>query len=134
MSEKSDKHGPRLDEQLRRETEGLVRGGGPTRVEQGNDPEPVETDAGRDPTAGTPRDSGTPPGMTSYDVEMRSAFAKVLAGARYPATPDELSAHVADEGAPEVAVHALGGLPDRSYSGLPDVLEGLGYGRETGRF
>jgi hypothetical protein len=111
-----------------------VRGGGPTRVEPGKDPEPVETDAGRDPTTGTGRAGGTPPGMTSYDVEMRSAFAKVLAGARYPASPDELSAHVADEGAPEVTVRALGGMPDRSYSGLPDVLEALGYGRETGRF
>jgi hypothetical protein len=72
--------------------------------------------------------------MTSYDVEMRSAFAKVLAGARYPATPGELSAHVAGEGAPDVAVRALAGLPDRSYSALPEVLEGLGYGRETDRF
>lgn len=134
MSEKSDKHGPRLDEQLRRETEALVRGGGPGHVEPGRDPEPVETDTGRDPTAGTPRDSGTPPGMTAHDVEMRSAFAKVLAGARYPATPDELSAHVAREGAPEVAVRALGALPGRSYDGLPGVLEGLGYGRETDRF
>lgn len=134
MSEKSDKHGPRLDEQLRRETEGLVRGGGPTQGRPGNDPEPVETDAGRDPTAGTPRDTGAPPGMTSYDVEMRSAFAKVLAGAPYPATPGELSAYVAEEGAPEVAVRTLGGLPDGTYGGLPEVLEALGYGRETGRF
>jgi hypothetical protein len=135
MSEKSDKHGPRLDEQLRRETEGLVRGGGPTRAGQGKEPEPVETDAGRDPTAAkTGRGGGTPPGMTAHDVEMRSAFAKVLAGARYPATPAELSAHVADEGAPEVAVRTLGDLPAHAYGGLPDVLEALGYGRETGRF
>jgi len=134
MSEKSDKHGPRLDEQLQRETEGLMRGGGPTHVEPGSEPEPVETDAGRDPTAGTPRDRGTPSGMTAGDVEMRSAFAKVLAGARYPATPGELSAYAAEEGAPELTVQTLDGLPEGTYDGLPDVLEALGYGRETGRF
>jgi hypothetical protein len=134
MSEQSDKHGPRLDEQLQHETEGLVRGGGPTHVEPGLDPEPVETDAGRDPTAGTSRETGTPPGMTAYDVEMRSAFAKVLAGAPYPATPGELAEYVAQEGAPEVTVRTLEGLPDGTYEGLPDVLDALGYGRETERF
>lgn len=135
MSEKSDKHGPRLDDQLRHETEGLVRGGGPTHAERGNDPEPVETDAGRDPTsARTAREGGTPPGMTPEDVEGRSAYAKKLAGARYPATPEQLSAHAADEGAPDVAVRALGDLPERTYAGLPDVLDALGYGHETERF
>jgi hypothetical protein len=135
MSEKSDKHGPRLDDQMGRETEGLVRGGGPTRVEHGNDPEPVETDTGRDPTAvGPTRTTGTPPGMTPRDVEDRSAFAKLLAGARYPATPDQLSAHVADEGAPDVTIRALGDMPERAYEGLPDVMDALGYGHETKRF
>jgi len=135
MSEKSDKHGFRLDDQLVRETEGLVRGGGPTRAERGNEPEPVETDTGRDPTAVRPaRETGTPPGMTAADVENRSAYAKLLAGARYPATPGRLSAHVADEGASDVTVRALAALPDRAYTGLPDVLDALGYGHETGRF
>jgi Protein of unknown function (DUF2795) len=135
MSEKSDKHGPRLDEQLQRETEGLVRGGGPTRADQGREPEPVETDTGRDPTAlGSGRAGGTPPGMTPADVENRSAFAKVLAGVRYPATPGDLAAHVAEQGAPDVAVRALDGLPERTYAGLSDVMDGLGYGHETERF
>jgi Protein of unknown function (DUF2795) len=135
MADKSAKHGARLDDQLRHETEGLVRGNGPTHAQQGNDPEPVETDTGRDPTAaGTSREVGTPPGMTVSDVQNRSAFAKLLAGVRYPATPERLSAHVAEEGAPEVAVRALGGLPDRDYAGLPDVMDALGYGHETERF
>jgi hypothetical protein len=135
MAEKSDKHGPRLDDELRHETEGLVRGGGPTHAEPGNDPEPVETDAGRDPTAHlTGRDTGAPPGMTSYDVEARSAYAKVLANVRYPATPAGLSAHVAGEGAPEVVVRTIESLPDRSYEGLSEVMEALGHGHETDRF
>jgi hypothetical protein len=135
MADNSAKHGARLDDQLRHETEGLVRGNGPTHAEQGNDPEPVETDAGRDPTAaGTARRAGTPPGMSTTDVENRSAFAKILAGLRYPATPERLSAHVADEGAPEVAIRALADLPEREYTGLPEVMDALGYGHETERF
>lgn len=135
MSDKSDKHGPRLDEELKHETEGLVRGGGPTHADPGHDPEPVETDAGRDPTAaGAAREGGSPPGMTPQEVDMRSAYAKVLAGVDYPATRARLSAHAAGEGAPEVAVRALGDLPDREYGGLAEVLETLGYGRETSRF
>jgi hypothetical protein len=135
MSDQSDKHGPRVDDQLRHETEGLVRGGGPTHAEPGHDPEPVETDTGRDPTAATTSlPVGTPPGMSRTDVEERSAYAKVLAGVRYPATPDRLSAHVAEEGAPDVTVRALAGLPDREYNGLPDVMDALGYGHETQRF
>jgi hypothetical protein len=134
MSEQSDKHGFRLDDQLQHETEGLVRGGGPTRAESGHDPEPVDTDTGRDPTAFRDPTVGTPPGMTPADVENRSAFAKLLAGVRYPATPERLSAHVADEGAPELAVRTLAGLPDQEYAGLPEVMDALGYGHETTRF
>ncbi|WP_329245149.1 DUF2795 domain-containing protein [Actinoallomurus sp. NBC_01490] len=135
MGDKSDKHGARLDDELRHETEGLVRGGGPTHAERDHDPEPVETDAGRDPTvAGSSRTVGSPPGMSAGDVAARSEFAKALAGARYPATPEQLSAHVAGEGAPDTAVRALGDLPKREYDGLRDVMDTLGYGHETERF
>jgi hypothetical protein len=134
MGEKSDQHGPRLDDELRHETEGLVRGTGPTHAEPGNDPEPVETDAGRDPIAPlTGRDVGAPPGMSPNDVETRSAYAKVLAGVRYPATSAELAASAAGEGAPDPAVRALETLPDRSYGGLPEVVEALGLGHEEDR-
>jgi hypothetical protein len=134
MGDKSDKNGPRLDEELKHETEGLIRGGGPTHAEDFTDPEPVETDTGRDPTSA--RGSvvqGTPPGMTPRDVEDRSAFARVLAGAAYPATPRELAEHAAEEGAPDVAVAALEDLPDRRYERFADVVEALGYGHETRR-
>src|SRR5881227_2743491 len=119
MSEKSDKHGFRLDDQLVRETRDLMRGGGPTRSGRGNEPEPVETDTGRDPMAVRPaRETGTPPGMTAADVEQRSAYAKLLAGARYPSTPGRLAAHAENEGAPDTTVRALAALPDRAYTDL----------------
>ena len=58
----------------------------------------------------------------------------LLSGARYPANPDQLAAYAADQGAPDVAVRALGDMPGRAYEGLPDVMEALGHGHETRRF
>jgi hypothetical protein len=133
MSHKSDKHGPRLDDEMKHETEGMVRGDGPTHAEEFKEPEPVETDSGRDPT-GTSRRGGAPPGMTPRDVENRSTLAQVLSGVDYPATPRRLAEHAADMDAPDVAVTALEELPNRTYTDLPDVLDELGHGREARRF
>jgi hypothetical protein len=135
VAEKTGKHGARLDEEMKHETEALLRGGGPTRAERGRDPEPVETDTGRDPTSlDTGRPGGAPPGMTPDDVEERSAVARVLAGVRYPATPGSLVEHAAEEGATDVTVTALERLPERSYGSFAEVTDGLGYGHETRRF
>lgn len=135
MRHKSDKHGPRLDDELKHETEGLVRGGGPTHAEEFKEAEPVETDTGDDPTsAGTARRGGAPPGMTPRDVEDRSMLAQVLAGVDYPVTPRTLAEHAVDMDAPEFAVTALEELPDRPYASLTDILDELGQGREERRF
>ncbi len=92
MADKSDKHGPRLDDEMKHETEGLLRGDGPTHAEEFKDPEPVDTDTGRDPTSlGTARPGAAPPGMTPRDVVERSAMAQVLAGVDYPASPRALA-------------------------------------------
>jgi hypothetical protein len=135
MGDQSDKHGPRLDDEMKHETEGLVRGDHPTRAEEFKDPEPVETDTGRDPTSpGSARPGGTPPGMTPRDVADRSAMARVLAGVKYPATPRELAVHALEEGAPDVAVAALEQLPEREYADFAEVSNGLGEGHEERRF
>ncbi|MFG2007070.1 DUF2795 domain-containing protein [Spirillospora sp. NPDC048911] len=135
MTEKSDKHGARLDDQLEHETEGLVRGGHPTHAEEFKEPEPVSTDAGRDPTAGTTaRQEGTPPGMTPDDVEDRAEFARMIAGVGYPASGREIADHAAGQGAPDGAVAALRDLPDRQYENLADVTRELGIGQENRRF
>lgn len=42
MDRASSKHGPRLDDEMKKEVEGQVRSGRPTRAEQWHDPEPVE--------------------------------------------------------------------------------------------
>jgi len=42
MDRSSDKHGPRLDDEMKKEVEGQVRSGRPTRAEEWHDPEPPE--------------------------------------------------------------------------------------------
>lgn len=135
MADQSGKHGPRLDDELKHETEGMVRGEGPTHAEEFKEPEPVETDTGRDPTArGTARPGAAPPGMTPRDVEERSALARVLAGVDYPATPRQLAAHALDGGAPDIAVETLERLPERTYADFAEVAEHLDQGHEERRF
>ncbi|WP_106399021.1 DUF2795 domain-containing protein [Actinocorallia populi] len=133
MSDKSDKHGPKLDDEMSRESEGLTRSGGPTHPQPWNDPEPVDTDTGLDPTSTRLDRRGAPPGMTPQDVEERSAVASVLAGVQYPAGPDELADHAAQSGATDVVVSRLSRLPGKSYDGLPDIVRDLGIGHEERR-
>jgi hypothetical protein len=42
MERGSNKHGPRLDDELKHETEGLVRSGHPTHAEEWKEPEPLQ--------------------------------------------------------------------------------------------
>ncbi|KAB2341008.1 DUF2795 domain-containing protein [Actinomadura rudentiformis] len=135
MTDKTNKHGPRLDDQMEHETEGLVRGGHPTHAEEFKETEPVSTDAGRDPTAGTtPGEEGAPPGMTADDVEERAEYARMIVGVRYPASGREIAEHAAAQGAPDGAVAALRNLPNRQYENLADVTGELGIGQENRRF
>ncbi|MFF5264006.1 DUF2795 domain-containing protein [Actinomadura viridis] len=135
QQDQNDKHGPRLDEQLGHETEGMVRGGHSTHAEDFKTPEPETNEPVWDPLTTTgPRREGSPPGMSPGDVEERSALARFLTGVRYPATPGEMIEHVSGADAPDTAIAALETLPDRPYENLADVAEELGYGREEHRF
>jgi hypothetical protein len=45
MDRGSDKHGPRQDDEMKQEVEGMVRGNKPTRAEEGREPEgPADDD------------------------------------------------------------------------------------------
>ncbi|GGV32875.1 hypothetical protein GCM10010182_65640 [Actinomadura cremea] len=134
MPDKSDKHGAKVDEEIDRETQGMVRGGHSTHAEEFKETEPTSDRDTWDPTApiGDPRE-GTPPGMSAADVEGRSALARLLSGVRYPARPRDLIARASDSGDGEDAIGALETLPDREYENLADVAEEIGYGREERR-
>jgi hypothetical protein len=44
MDRSSNKHGSRLDDEMKHEVEGQMRAGRPTRAEEWHDPEPIETE------------------------------------------------------------------------------------------
>jgi hypothetical protein len=135
--DRSDKHSPRLDDEMAHETQGMVRGNHSTHAEEFHETEAYNDDPTWEPESSEapgPVQEGAPPGMTAQDVEERSALARLLTGVRYPATPDELLEHVSGADAPDDAVAALQDLPDRQYENVADVAEALGYGRENRRF
>ncbi|MGP4028948.1 DUF2795 domain-containing protein [Actinomadura sp. 3N407] len=135
MPDKSDKHGAKVDEEIARETQGMVSGGHPTRAEEFKETEPFSDDDPADPTIPAAGErEGSPPGMSAQDVEGRSALARMLTGIRYPARPNELIRHAAEAGAPDAAVEQLRTLPKREYENLADIAEELGYGREERRY
>jgi hypothetical protein len=135
MPDMSDKHGPRPDDEIVRETHGMISGGHPTHAEEFKEPEPFSDDYPADPNAPATGDrEGSPPGMSARDVEGRSALARMLTGVRYPARPNELVRHAAEAGAPDEAVDQLRTLPKREYENVADIAEELGYGREERRY
>ncbi|MDH2429633.1 DUF2795 domain-containing protein [Sphaerisporangium sp. TRM90804] len=134
MERGSDKHGRRLDEAIKHETEGIVRGGGTSRAEEWMEPEPVQDpEADLSPREYAPgHEPGVAPGMSAADVERRSNLAKWLSDAAYPADPAALLRHVERNPAvPDAVVAAVRSLPDaREFRNIGDIAEALGLGRE----
>ncbi|MGW4640622.1 DUF2795 domain-containing protein [Sphaerisporangium sp. NPDC004334] len=129
----SDKHGPRLDEEIKHETAGLTRGGVTGHAEEWREPEPV-SDAEDDlrPQGYAPgHEPGVAPGMTQNEVDQRSNLARWLVEVHYPADRDEILAHAEGNPAvPDAVVRALRDLPDGSFRNIADMAEALGLGRE----
>ncbi|GAA1785932.1 MULTISPECIES: hypothetical protein [Streptomonospora] len=61
MERGSDKHGPKLDDELESEIQGMLKGNKPTRAEEEREPEPVVTDEG---------ESATDPAAMDPDAEL----------------------------------------------------------------
>ncbi|ETK31326.1 DUF2795 domain-containing protein [Microbispora sp. ATCC PTA-5024] len=133
----SDKHGPRLDEEQKHETQGIVQGAGSSRAEEWREPEPTQqpeddlTPHRRQPPG---REPGTPAGITPADVERRSNLAKWLSDAGYPAGPGKLLAHAEERNAPDAVTDAVRRLPDRDFRNVGEVAEALGLGLERQRW
>ncbi|MDP9870052.1 MULTISPECIES: DUF2795 domain-containing protein [Streptosporangium] len=132
----SAKHGPRVDEEQKHETEGVVRGTGPTHAEEWADPggmvDPEEEAAPRRyPPGHAP---GTPEGITPTAVERRSALAKWLSDAHWPSDRDELLAHAETKLAPDAIVESLRDLPDGEFHNIGEVARALGLGAERRRW
>jgi hypothetical protein len=135
MERASDKHGPRVDEQMAHETEGTTRAGKATHVEEWRDPEPSgEDQPDVDRAPGETLVGGTPPGMTEADVELRSEVASSLGKDVWPATGAALRERAQDARAPDRVQSVLARLdPAVTYRNVQEVWTALGGGVERRR-
>jgi hypothetical protein len=106
--ERSNKHSPRIDDQLAHETESLTRGAPiESRVEEGREQEgPGDEDRDTDARTG-------PPGALGADeVEARRELSRHLRPSAFPADREGLLAEARDQNAPGPVLAALERLPD----------------------
>jgi hypothetical protein len=130
----SDKHGPRLDEAMEQEVEGLVRGEGPTHAEEWKDPEPAGEDQ-PEVVAGEGREGGPPPGMSEAEVDLRSELAARLRRTDFPTDVSGLLDQLIEDNAPDRLRELVRRLPTgRVYGSLGEVWQALGFGHENQRF
>jgi hypothetical protein len=131
----SDKVSPRQDDQLKHETEGLVRSGHSTHAEEWKDPEPSgedQPDADLAP-AGTLH-GGTPDGMSPDDVEGRSELASFLGKDCYPIDREQVIDLVTDNNAPDRVVDLVRRLPaGQPFTNVNEIWTALGGGVEAHR-
>ncbi|MFI5955007.1 DUF2795 domain-containing protein [Cryptosporangium sp. NPDC051539] len=134
--DRSDKHGPRVDDELKHETEGLVRGGHSTRSEEWRDPEPSgEDQPDADFAPNSTLVGGVPAGLTPEGVEERSELAAHLGRHIYPAYRDQIIDRLMEENAPARLVTLVGDLPaDVQYENAGELASALGLGHESERF
>lgn len=135
MERGSDKHSPRLDDQLEHETEGLVRAGRPTHAEEWRSPEPAgedQPDVDRAPDETLV--GGTPEGMTPADVEGRAELASYLHRSEFPAVMTVLLDAAERAEAPDRVLEQIRQLPaGREYQNVQEVWETLGHHVEAHR-
>jgi uncharacterized protein DUF2795 len=136
MERGSDKHGPRVDEQLAHEVTGLTAAGRSTHAEEWKDPEPPgedQPDVDREPDGTLV--GGTPPGLSPDEVELRSEVAAALGKEVWPATGTALVARARGNNAADRVLELLTRLrPEQRYVNLQDAWSSLGGGGEEQRF
>ncbi len=124
MERGSDKHSPRIDEELDRETRSLQQGAPiESRVEEFREQEGPGEDQ---PTPAT-RVTEATGSLDLDDAEARSDIARYLDPSAFPADREGLLDNAEANNAPEVVLERLQALPGgTTYDALPDVWAALG--------
>ena len=124
MERGSDKHSPRVDEELDHETRSLQQGAPlESRVEEHREQE----GPGEDQPTPEPRLTEPTSSLDLDDAEARSEIARYLDPSAFPADRDGLVDNAEANNAPEVVLERLQALPaGRTFEGFPDVWAGLG--------
>ncbi len=127
MERGSDKHSPRVDEQLDHETRSLTQGAPvESRVEEYREQEGPGEDQ---PTPDAPLTGGraTAGSLDLDDAETRADIARFLTPSVFPADREALLADAEANQAPEEVLERLRALPaGRAYENLQDVWSTLG--------
>ena len=125
MERGSDKHSPRVDEQLDHETRSLQQGSPiESRVEEFREQEGPGDDQ---PTPEPRLHQGRTGSLDLDDAEARSDIARYLDRAAFPADREGLLANAEANNAPDQVLERLQALPGgRTYRSLPDVWSALG--------
>jgi hypothetical protein len=120
----SDKHSPRIDEELDHETRSLQQGAPiESRVEEFREQEGPGEDQ---PTPAT-RVTEATGSLDLDDAEARSDIARYLDPSAFPADREGLLDNAEANNAPEVVLERLQALPGgTTYDALPDVWAALG--------
>src|SRR3954464_10130945 len=112
MDRGSDKHTPRLDEELKHETSGLVQGNKDTHAEEWRLPEPPGEDQPEaDLAPGATLHGGIPDGRPADGVGARARLGSFLRLSVFPGVREQLLDHVLDSSAPDVVVEQVRKLP-----------------------
>ena len=124
MQRGSDKHSPRVDEELEHETRSLEQGAPiESRVEEYREQEGPGDDQPT-PSAILTEDSGS---LDLDDAETRSNIARFIDPSTFPADRERLLDNAEANNAPPAVLERLQALPGgRTYQGLPDVWATLG--------
>jgi hypothetical protein len=128
MERSSDKHSPRVDEELKQELSSLVRGS-PVESRSAESRE-QEGPADGEPTpdallTGEPAPA-TPDVLTHDEVEARAELARHLQPSVFPADRDALVESARRMGASDELADRLRGLPEGTFDHLEAVWEALG--------
>jgi hypothetical protein len=128
MERSSDKHGPRIDEELKHEVSSLVHG---SPVEsRASEAREQEGPADGEPTpdallSGEPAPA-TPDSLTHDEVEARTELARHLQPSVFPADRAALVESARRMGASDALIGRLEQLPEGTFDHLEAVWEALG--------
>ena len=125
MERGSDKHSPRVDEELDHETRSLQQGAPlESRVEEFREQEGPGEDQ---PTPESRLTRGRTGSLDLDDAEARSDIARYLDPSAFPADREGLVANAEANNAPEAVLERLHALPaGRTYQAMPDLWAALG--------
>ena len=134
--ERGNKHGARMDDTMASEVSGMTRAERDTRPGDFRSAEPSgEDQPDVDLSPHSTLTGGTPEGLTSEDVELRSEFASYLPQSVWPAVREVLIDTAMQNEAPDRIVDLVKRLPaGREFTNVGEAYETVAGGHEEQRF